>query len=71
MTILNKLTASQTHEKRSVMLGNILNMLHLNNAVDLSDGEIDRCMEGRCGGGALVLYAKEFRESGVLRADTQ
>lgn len=48
------------------MLENIKTCLSQGEAVDLSDGEIERCMENRCGVGPLTHYAKEFRDSGEL-----
>lgn len=48
------------------MMNNIKACLAQGNAIDLSDVEIERCMENRCGVGPLTHYAKEFRDSGEL-----
>lgn len=48
------------------MMNNIKSCLAQGNAVDLSDVEIERCMENRCGVWPLTNYAKEFRDSGEL-----
>lgn len=48
------------------MMQAILTCLQQGFAMDISDAEIDRCMQGRAAEGALCQYAREFRDCGIL-----
>lgn len=54
-------------KSKETMLKNILRCLTDGRAKDLSDAEIDRCMDGRAAVGALTMYAKQFRDQGLLK----
>lgn len=69
---MRKITSTEKliEASRMRMLENIVHCLEENNAKNLSDKTFEDAFKMRCGYGALLQYAKEFRDTGILMINT-
>ncbi len=59
---MNEATRSQDVQNKAALIGRLYN----NNVIDLSDGEIERCLRNTCSPTKLIAIAKRIRDSGCL-----
>lgn len=53
---------SQDAQNKAALIGRLYN----SNIIDLSDGEIERCLRNTCGPTKLIAIAKRLRDSGCI-----
>jgi hypothetical protein len=53
-------------DAKARMIGHVVQGLRNNRAKNLSDAEIERALAPCCGAGAMIPYAKQFRDEGLI-----